>query len=279
MNSSNPVLSRLAGRANRHAGLRRERAAYPGPGYAGGYGEVEEQGGYSPYPDAREGRMTVDDVVIRTVTLLGITGLVAALAWAFVPTTSGVRFGVLIGAGLTAMIAGLVISFKQVTNPFVISAFAALEGVFVGIFSKIYADAFGGGIVLTAAVATFAVFFGMALVYKFRIIRATPKFTKWIVGLMFGALAILMLNFALAMFNVNDGEGLGLRSGGPLAICVSLFLIGLASLSFILDFAMIEEGVKMGLPARYAWFCGFGILVGLVWLYLEILRLLGYVRD
>lgn len=291
MKSSNPVLGRLAGRANRHAGLRREPVSYGAPGYAGApygapYGDPYGAGydgasddTYAPYAPSSEGRMTVDDVAVRTAGLLAIVGIVGALAWNFVQVGSGAGKLLLIGAGLGALIMSLVISFKQITNPYVISAFAVLEGALVGVVSKLYGDAFGGGIVLQAAVGTFAVFFGMAAIYKMRIIRATPKFARWIIGLMFGALVLLLANFVLAAFGVNDGAGLGLRDGSPLSIALSFGLIALAALSFILDFAAVEHGVEAGLPRRYSWYCAFGILVGLVWLYFEILRLLSYFRD
>lgn len=289
VNSSNPVLSRLADRANRHSGLRREPVSQSGPGYAGagassGYADPDtgypsDTSGVAAYAAPREGRMTLDDVVVRTVGLLFLTGLTAAATWLFVPTDSGVATLALGVGAIGALGLSLLIAFKQITNPFVISGFAVLEGLLVGIVSKIYSDAFGGGIVLQAAVGTFAVFFGMAAVYKMRIIRATPRFTKWLIGLMIGAFALMLLNLGLGLFGVNDGEGLSLRSGGAVAIVFSIAMIALAAFSFILDFAAIEEGVKLGLPTRYAWYCSFGLLVGLVWLYFEILRFLGYMRD
>lgn len=277
MKSSNPVLNRLASRADRHAGLRREPVAYGAPGYGGYASDYDEAP--SPYAAPTHDRMTVDDVAVRTGLLLAIVGIVGGLTYKFANIDSGTAYVLLLGGGITALIAGLIISFAQVTNPFIITGFAAVEGVFVGAISKIYGDAFGGGIVLQAAVATFAVFFGMAWIYKARIIRATPTFAKWIIGLSFGALALILLNMGLALFGVNGGEGLGIRSGGPVAIIASIAFIGIASLSFILDFAAVEEGTRAGLPRRYAWYCSFGILVGLVWLYLEILRLLSYFRD
>jgi uncharacterized YccA/Bax inhibitor family protein len=90
-----------------------------------------------------------------------------------------------------------------------------------------------------------------------------------------GVLALMLLNLLLGVFGVN----LGLRDGGPLAIVFSLVVIGVASLTFILDFAQVEEGVQAGMPRKFAWACAFGILVGLIWLYLEILRLLSYLRG
>jgi uncharacterized YccA/Bax inhibitor family protein len=180
------------------------------------------------------------------------------------------------------LVLGLVISFKQITNPAVIITYAVAEGVLLGLISKVY-EALYDGIVLQAVVATFAVFAGMALLYRFKVIRATPRFTKWLLGAVIGVVGLMLVNFLLSVFGVNDGAGLGLRAGatgevGWLPIVFSLVCIGIAALTFIQDFAVVEEGVAQGVARRYGWFASFGILVGLVWLYLEILRLLSYLR-
>jgi uncharacterized YccA/Bax inhibitor family protein len=123
----------------------------------------------------------------------------------------------------------------------------------------------------------------MAALYKFKVIRATPTFVKWVVGAVIGVVLLMVVNFALAIFNVNDGTGLGLRAGatgevGWLPIVFSLVCIGVASLTFILDFKVIEDGVNAGVDDKYAWYASFGILVGLIWLYFEILRFISYLR-
>jgi uncharacterized YccA/Bax inhibitor family protein len=104
------------------------------------------------------------------------------------------------------------------------------------------------------------------------VIRATPRFVRGIIAAMIGLFALLMFNFVLALFGVNTG----LRDGSPLSIGLSLVIIVVAALSFILSFHEVEEGVRMGLPQRYSWVAAFGILVSLIWLYLEILRLMSY---
>lgn len=285
MKSSNPVLGRLTERAGRHAGLRREPVLQnQGAGVSGyaGFGEPGTQSDaqtYAPYGHTEQQPMTVDDVVVRTVSLLGITGLSAAIAWLLLPDSPAVTSVALLGSVLIGLVLGLVISFKQITNPYVIGGFAVVEGVLVGVFSRFYAAQFGSGIILQAAVGTFAVFFAMAVLYRLKVLRATPTFVKWVTGALFGFIALAVLNLGLGLFGVNGGDGLGLRDGGPMAILFSLFAIGLAAMTFILDFHVIEQGVAAGVERRYSWYCAFGILVGLVWLYLEILRLLGYTRD
>ncbi|HET9517418.1 MAG TPA: Bax inhibitor-1/YccA family protein [Actinoplanes sp.] len=273
MKTSNPVLSRLGQAAER------ERAAGYTP--AGPYGPANGQPGYGqPYPTAAGypaaapavQPMTIDDVVVKTVALLGITGLSAAAAWILVP--NALLGPALIGAAMVGLVLGLVISFSRMANPALVVAYAVIEGAFVGLVSEFYNASFDG-IVLQAVAATFGVFFIMAMLYRAKVIRATPKFVRAMVAIMAGLFAVMLINFVLALFDVNTG----LRDGSPLAIGFSLVCIVVAALSFILSFNEIEEGVRMGLPAKYSWTAAFGILVSLIWLYLEILRLLSYLQG
>ena len=252
-----------AAQLERRAGNLAPVQSYPSaPGY---------EPGYAPAPPTVRA-MTIDDVVVRTVGLLGLTGLSGALAWAFVPDESA--FGFAMGAAVVGLILGLVIAFARVTNPLVICSYAIVEGVFLGLISKFFEARFEG-IVVQAAVGTFGVFFLMAMLYKARVIRATPKFVKGVIAATLGAVAIMAVNLIMSLFGVN----LHLRDGGPIAILVSLVFIVIAALNFVLDFHMVEEGVRYGLPQKYAWACAFGILVTLIWMYIEILRLLSYLRG
>jgi len=273
--TSNPVLSRLGQAAER------ERSTGYSP--AGPYGPAAGQPGYGqPYPTA-EGYpaappavqpMTIDDVVVKTVTLLGITGLAAVAAWNLVPDALiGPGW---IGSAVVGLVLGLIISFSRMANPALVVTYAVVEGVLVGLVSKFFQSIMGyEGIVLQAVVATFGVFFLMAVLYRARIIRATPKFTRGLIAIMAGLFFVMMINFVLALFGVNTG----LRDNGAIGIIFSLVCIVVASLSFILSFNEIEEGVRMGLPQRYSWTAAFGILVSLIWLYIEVLRLLSYFQG
>jgi len=111
--------------------------------------------------------------------------------------------------------------------------------------------------------------------YKSGRIRVTPRFTKVVTGATIGFFVLIMVNLVAGFF--VDG-GLGLRQG-PLGIAVGLFAIGLAAFNLVLDFDMVEKGARQGLPTRYGWFAAFGIMVTLVWLYVEMLRLLSILRD
>jgi uncharacterized YccA/Bax inhibitor family protein len=270
--SHNPVLSRLGQAAER------ERAASYAP--AGPYGQP---GAGVPYPSGQAGvaypdappavePMTIDDVVVRTVALLAITGVSGALAWTMIPDR--LALPVWIGAALIGLVLGLVISFARITNPLIIGGYAMIQGVFVGMVSEFFENRWDG-IVLQAAIGTFGVFFLMAILYRAKVIRATPKFIRGVIAAVIGVFALMMINWVLAMFGVNTH----LRDGSGFAIIFSIVVIVIAALTFILDFHQVEEGVRYGLPRKYAWSCAFGILVGLIWLYLEILRLLSYFQG
>ncbi|MEV6812262.1 Bax inhibitor-1/YccA family protein [Micromonospora sp. NPDC051296] len=275
MKTSNPVLARLGQAAER------ERAAgyaptgpYGQPGYPQQYPPQAGYPGAPGYPAAPPAvtPMSIDDVVVKTVTLLAILGVTAAAAWVLVP--DALLGAAWIGAAVVGLVLGLIISFSRMANPALVVAYAVVEGVLVGAISKFFESLYSG-IVLQAVVATFGVFFVMTMLYRARVIRATPKFTKGLIAVMAGLFAVMMINFVLSLFGFNTG----LRDGGALAIGFSLVCIVVASLSFVLSFKEVEDGVRMGLPQRYSWVAAFGILVSLIWLYIEILRLLSYFQG
>lgn len=271
MKTTNPVLSRLGQAAER------ERAAGyapAGPYGAPTYGDPHQTVAGYPAAPATTQPMTIDDVVVKTVTLLAIVGASAAAAWVLVPDSlTGAAW---IGAAVVGLVLGLVISFARVANPALVITYAVVEGVFVGMVSKFFEVIAGyQGIVLQAVVATFGLFFVMAMLYKARVIRATPKFVRGMIAVMAGLFAVMLINLVLALFGFNTG----LRDNGLLGIGFSLVCIVVASLSFVLAFAEVEEGVRLGLPQRYSWTAAFGILVSLIWLYVEMLRFLSYFQG
>jgi uncharacterized YccA/Bax inhibitor family protein len=254
MKSTNPVLGRFATAGQQTA-----------PGYDYDY----------PQQLDRTGRdvMTIDDVVVKTVSLIGTAVIAAAATWILVPNQA--IGAVWIAALVIGLILGLVISFAQITNPVVLFTYAIVEGAFLGAVSEVYETRWNG-IVVQAVIATLSTFFVMAGLYKARIIRATPKFTKVLIGALVGVMAAMLVNLLIGLF--TDGAG-PLRNGGPVAIIFSLICIVVAALMFVLNFAQIEEGVRAGLPRKYGWLGAFGILVELVWLYLEFLRLISYFQG
>jgi uncharacterized YccA/Bax inhibitor family protein len=267
--SSNPVLTRLGDAA------RQERAA----GFSG-YELKQAPGyGYAP-PSAPSTRMmTLDDVVVRTVALLAITGIAGAASWVLLPASSPVTLLAMFGSMISALVLGLVISFARITNPFVISAYAVLEGVLLGVVSRYYESAFSG-IVIQAIIGTFGIFAIMAVLYKMKVLRATPRFTRMVIGALIGIVVLSLANWLFAMFGHNLGLIQYSATGkvGWLPIVFALVCIVVGALTFVIDFDAIEQGVRYGLPERYAWYCAFGLLVGLIFLYWQILRLLSYLR-
>jgi len=216
--------------------------------------------------------MTMDDVVQKTGLSFLVTVLAAAAVWAM---PGQAAWGLALPAVLVAFVLGLVIAFKQIANPVATLAYGALYGVALGAISEAFNTIYPG-IVVQALIGTFGVFFGMLVVYKTGAIRVTPKLTRWVVGAMFGVLALVLVNLIAGFFTPG---GLGLRDGGPLAILFSVVVIGIAAFTLLLDFDMADEAIRRGAPAKFAWYIAFGLLVTVVWLYLEILRLLSYLQN
>ena len=132
------------------------------------------------------------------------------------------------------------------------------------------------GIVVQAVTGTVMVAAGMLIVYKTGAIRVTPKFTRVLVGATIGVFGLMLVNLIAYLFHPG---GLGLRDGGALAIIFSLICIVIAAFNLVLDFDIIEQGIKHGADEKFAWYASFGLMVTLIWLYLEFLRLLGYLRN
>jgi uncharacterized YccA/Bax inhibitor family protein len=264
--SSNPVLGRISAAAQQSP-----RYTVPGQGTPIDY--MGDGAGYSPVTQVDRDVMTIDDVVVKTVTLIATTSLAAALTWVLVPLE--LTGATAMAAAVLGLIVGLIISFAQVTNPVVIVGYAVVEGVLLGAVSKVF-DAMFPGIVIQAIIATLGTFLLMSALYKFKIIRATPKFMKIVIGAAVGLGVVMLANFVITIFT---NQATILRDGGPLAIGFSLICIVVASLMLVVSFKQIEDGVAAGLPRKYGWLGAFGILVELVWLYLEFLRLLSYFSE
>lgn len=215
-------------------------------------------------------RLTMDAVVVRTGTLLGLVVLTGALAWVL-----DAGPGLVLAAGVVGLVLALVNIFKRQVSPPLVLAYAACEGVFLGAISHAYNDVYSG-IALQAAVATSAIFGAVLWAFSSGRLRATPRFTKIVLGAFVGLFALVVVNGLTAW--IGGGDGLGLRSGGGLAILFSVAFIAVGSLTFVLDFDQAQRLVASGADERESWRIAFGLVVGLVWLYLEVLRLLSYLN-
>ena len=263
-------------------------------GYAQfGTGPAQVQQGYhqadpyvAPYQEAKVSRpVTIDDVVTKTGITLGVLTVAAIVSYFLVASNVALAMPLTLIGALGGLGLVLVATFgRKQDSPAIVLSYAVLEGLFLGAVSFVFANfqvssANAGALIGEAVLGTFGVFFGMLVVYKTGAIRVTPKFTRMLVAAMFGVLALMLGNLVLAMFGVGGGTGLGLRSGGPLAILFSLVCIGIAAFSFLIDFDAADQMIRAGAPEKAAWGIALGLTVTLVWLYLEILRLLSYFQQ
>lgn len=222
------------------------------------------------------GRLTYDDVIMKTGGLLALLVVVAAATWNFAP-------GLWPLGAIVGLVLGLVNAFKRNPSPALIIAYTAAQGVFLGGISLAFQNMTIGStgsaepIVLQAVVATMATFAAALFLFKSGKVRVTPKFTRWLLISMVGYLAFSLVNVVMSFFMASEGFG-PLRNGG-IGVLVGLFAVGLAAASLIMDFDSIKRGVEQGVPAKFAWSAAFGLIVTLVWLYLEILRILAILRG
>jgi len=242
-------------------------------------GELKDMYEAPPATPVDMRRMTLDDVVTRTAITFGVLVIFAAGAWSLMDVNSPGAFGVIMVGAIGGLVLGLVNSFKKEPSPALILAYAAFEGVFVGGLSKFY-EAQWEGIVGQAVLGTLAAFSAMLVLYRTGIVRNSPKFQKIVIIAAVGYLAFGLVHLLGVMF--GWWESVYVSQDGSfnlLGVAISAFGVVLASLFLVLDFDFIEQGIKNGLPERFAWTAAFGLVVTLVWLYLEILRLIAILRG
>ena len=251
----------------------------PSGGFGGGYAGFQSQpqagmpgyGGYQAPPTTGERPMTVDDVVTKTAITIGVvllTGIITAFA---VLSESISPYPPMIGGMIVGLVVSLIIIFKRTPNPALVLTYAAAEGVFLGAITGVF-EAFFPGIAIKAIMGTGLVFVVMLTLYKTGAVRVTPKLTKWIIGATI-SVAVLML------INLLFGGALGIRGGGTLGIVFSIVVIGIAAFMLLLNFDETDQMIRAGMPAKWAWYAAFGLVLTLVWLYLEILRLLALLQN
>ncbi|MGB3302445.1 MAG: Bax inhibitor-1/YccA family protein [Gordonia sp. (in: high G+C Gram-positive bacteria)] len=238
------------------------------------------QPGYAPQVGTRP--LTIDDVVTKTAMTLGVLVLAAGAAYFAIAQNEALATPLMLVGAIVGLILVLVASFgRKQDNPAIVLTYAAFEGLFVGSISYVFGnwvitgDTSAGALIGQAVLGTFGVFFGMLVVYKVGAIRVTPRFTRMLMAGMVGVLFLMVGNLVLGLFGVESG----LRNGGPIAIIFSLVCIALAAFSFLLDFDQADELIRAGAPSKAAWGVALGLTVTLVWLYVEILRLLSYFNS
>ncbi|MET8134029.1 MULTISPECIES: Bax inhibitor-1/YccA family protein [unclassified Streptomyces] len=285
MRSSNPVFSRRGfSRDNGYAGFNAApQAGGPAVGTQGNpyaqqggnpyaqnpYAQQGLQHGAPPQAPVTTGRMTMDDVVMRSAMTLGTVVVGAILAWALLPV-SATSYGLAVGSALVAFVLAMVQSFKRAASPALIIGYAAFEGVFLGVISKMY-NAQWHGAPFQAVLGTMAVAGATLLVYKAGWIRVTARYARIGLTIAIAFIVVMAVNLLLVAFGVApDG---GLRSNGPLGAIVGILAILIGAFFLTLDFKQIEDGITYGAPKEEAWLAAFGLTMTLVWIYVEMLRL------
>ena len=228
---------------------------------------------------ADTGRMTYDDVIMKTAACLG--AVVAGAAVTLV-VAEGLAYMLMIVGALGGFVLALVNTFKKQPSPALILAYAALEGLFLGGLTRIL-DGMYPGVGLQAVIGTLSVFAVTLVLFRSGKVRATPKAMRFFMIAMIGYAVFALINMVMMWTGVVDSP-FGLRTeveifGIPLGVFIGLLAIGLAAFSLIMDFTSIEAGVRNGAPQRFSWTAAFGLTVTLVWLYVEIIRLLAIVRG
>ena len=219
----------------------------------------------------RTGRMTIEDVVAKTGFLFAILVVVGALAW-----SANLGQGALLIGFLGGFVLAMIISFSKSIKPGLVVAYAALEGLALGTLSHFY-EALYPGIVSQAVIGTIAAFAGVLFMYRSGRLRATPQFTRAIMGAAIGYFILGLVSLIASFFGV--GKGYGFYGVSGLGLLLAVAGVALASFFLVLDFDQIEKGVAAGVPEKESWRASFGLMVTIVWLYLEVLRLLSILRN
>lgn len=284
MRSSNPVLTRRGafetGRQDQPTGYGAPQPGQPGTPYGAPQQpmqpmtpeQLQEMYQARSAGPLQTGRMTIDDVVARTAMTLLTVFVAGGLAWAFLPVEN---YGWAVGAAVAAFVVAMVNIFKREISPPLVLTYAALEGVFLGAISHVFENAYSG-IVVQAVLGTASVFVGVLVAYKSGWIKVTNRYYRIGMAIAIGFVILTLVNLVAIL--IAGGDGLGLRSG-PLGIVVGIVGILLGAFFLSLDFNEIEQLVAHGVPEREAWRSAFGLTVTLVWIYLEVLRLLSILRD
>ncbi|MEO6791087.1 MAG: Bax inhibitor-1/YccA family protein [Ornithinibacter sp.] len=228
-------------------------------------------------------RVTMDDVVMKTLGLFSIVLVMATVGWFVSAANQSLGMMVWVGGMIGTLVLGLVIAFKKTLSVPLILGYAVVEGLFVGAVSQFFSLYFNApntpafqGIVAQAIMATLATFIGMFLAYKFGLIKVTAKFRRIMTMMLFGYAIFAVVNFVYA---IATNTQFGIGGSGLLGIGISVFAVGLASFTLALDFDSIERAIAMGAPRPYAWLLAHGLIVTLVWLYIEFLRLFARLRQ
>lgn len=226
------------------------------------------------YAGARAERMTIKGTVFKAMVLIAVTAISTAWVWSAVvdqPALAGPA--VLVGA-LGGLVVSMIAIFKPQTAPFTAPLYAVVEGIALGAISAMYNTMYHG-LPMQAVGLTIMVALGMLLAYQTGLLRATDTFRRVVVSATVGIMLFYLVSIGLGFFGVHVSV---MTDSSPLGIGISLVITAVAALNLVLDFDLIERGAAQGAPKYMEWYGGFALLITLVWLYLELLRLLGRLR-
>jgi uncharacterized YccA/Bax inhibitor family protein len=232
---------------------------------------------FGPVSASSSGVMTIDGTVNKTAILLLLAIGTSAFVWRmyFTSQNPAVVSPWMLGGAIGGLIVAIITAFKKAWSPITAPLYAALEGLFLGGISAFYEARFHG-IVIQAVVLTFGTAFALLMAYKSRLIQATQNFKLGVAAATGGIFLLYLASIILSFFEINIGF---IHSSGPFGIIFSLVVVVIAALNLVIDFDFIEQGAEHGAPKFMEWYGAFGLMVTLVWLYLEILRLLGKARK
>jgi uncharacterized YccA/Bax inhibitor family protein len=219
--------------------------------------------------------MTLTGVINRSILLLLLVAGTAAGVWTYSNSHPSAIYPMVMVGTLGGFVVAMVTTFKRDWAPFTAPVYAVLQGVFIGGISLVMEQRFPG-LVLQAVLLTFGVMFALLAAYQSRIIRPSETFKSVIVGATFGIVVVYLISMVLQLF-FHTGIPL-IHDSGPVGIIFSLVVVGIAALNLVLDFDFIENGVASGAPKWMEWYAAFALTVTLVWLYIEVLRLLAKMR-
>jgi uncharacterized YccA/Bax inhibitor family protein len=225
--------------------------------------------------------MTMQGTLVKTSALLLAVSVSAIYTWKLA-FAGGNAMPWMIGGLIGGLVLGLIVAFKPKMAPTLALPYALAEGLFLGALSAFYAQRSGGaesGLILQAVTLTFGVAFSMLALYALRIIKVTERLKSTVMVATGGLMIFYAVSFVLSFFMTSSPMASITQSTSMLSIGFSLFVVGLAAFNLLLDFDLIERGSNEGAPKYMEWYGGFALLVTLIWLYIEVLRLLSKLRG
>lgn len=277
--NDNPVFKRVESDAQKgYVGFEPSRESQGATSGAGTQMSAQQLQDLYQQPSAtpvQAGRVTMDDVVMKTAALFALVLVFGGIGWTVSANNPGLGAALWIVSIVATLGLGIAIVVKKTISVPLIVTYAILEGLLVGSVSQFFNDAYPG-VVVQAVLATLAVFAGMLLLYKTGIIKVTDKFRRIMTMAIAGYFIFAVVNL---VYSLVTHTTFGIGGNGGLGIIISVFATGLAAFSLNLNFDAIDRCIASGAPQKYSWLLAHGLIVTLVWLYLEMLRLLSRLQS